>query len=332
LPYLDPYWREQVEVRSLDVLDLVTEPWRTPMSVRPDWAPAAGRPGASLQDLQKNLLDPFKTRIAICNVVSGAQALFQREMVAAFCRGINDWVRTEWLDREPRLRASIAVPFDHADLAVEEIERCATDKRFVQILFFGAGEIPFGRRPLWPIYEAAVKHGLPIGIHSASAGRHATTVAGWPSTFIEEFAGRAQLFHMQLLSLITEGVFTKFPTLKVVLMESGITWLPFFYARADKSWRGKRIEVPWVKTPPSELVKQHVRFTLQPFDAPADESIVQRLYEQLGSDDLLLFSSDYPRWHFDGTDAVPAGISSRIVRQMNQNAMATYPRLSEETP
>jgi 3-phenylpropionate/trans-cinnamate dioxygenase ferredoxin subunit len=31
-------------------------------------------------------------------------------MAAAFARALNDWIAKEWLDRDPRLRASIVVP------------------------------------------------------------------------------------------------------------------------------------------------------------------------------------------------------------------------------
>ena len=50
----------------------------------------------------------------------------------------------------------------------------------------------------------------------------------------------AQEAAAQLLSLVTEGVFVKFPELKVVMMESGVTWLPGMIWRADKTGRGVR--------------------------------------------------------------------------------------------
>ena len=75
-------------------------------------------------------------------------------------------------------------------------------------------------------------------------------------------------FQSQLGSLISEGVFAKFPGLKVVLIELGVTWLPGFLWRFSKFWRGVRAEVPWVDRPPAEIVRDHVRLTIQPFDAP----------------------------------------------------------------
>ena len=39
---------------------------------------------------------------------------------------------------------------------------------------------------------------------------------------------------------------------------------------------------------------------MQPFDAPADAKIVSQLIDQLGSDEMLMYSSDFPHDH--GTD------------------------------
>ena len=93
---------------------------------------------------------------------------------------------------------------------------------------------------------------------------------GWPSYRYEYYIAEAQAFQAQLLSLIYEGVFGKFPGLKVVLMESGVSWLPAFMWRANKTWSGVRVEVPWVEREPADIMRDHVRVTMQPFDAPPD--------------------------------------------------------------
>ena len=92
---------------------------------------------------------------AICNVLHGSQIMMSEDLSAALCRGINNWLQKEWLDRDPRLRASIHIPFEGSDLAVEEIERCAKDRRFVSVLMLVMPEMPIGRRAYWPIYAAA---------------------------------------------------------------------------------------------------------------------------------------------------------------------------------
>jgi predicted TIM-barrel fold metal-dependent hydrolase len=133
-----------------------------------------------------------------------------------------------------------------------------------------------------------------------------------------------------LLSFVAEGVFVKFPGLKVVLIESGVTWLPSLMWRFTKDWRGVRPEVPWVKEPPAAIIREHVRLTIQPLDGPPDAADVERIVEQLGSDDMLLFATDYPHWQFDGDDVLPPGLPARLHEKiMIDNPLATYPRLKE---
>ena len=57
---------------------------------------------------------------------------------------------------------------------------------------------------------------------------------------------------------------------------------------------------------------------------------LERILEQIGSDDVLLFSTDYPHWHFDGDDALPDGLPASLVRKITEeNPLATYSRLRE---
>jgi predicted TIM-barrel fold metal-dependent hydrolase len=256
------------------------------------------------------------------------QSFRDENLAAAFARAVNDWLAAEWLARDPRLRASMLVPLQSPERAVEEIERRAGDRRFVQVLLPVMGEEPLGKSRYWPVYEAAERHGFAIGIHAGSSYHHAVTGSGWPSYFIEDYAAQSLGFHTQLGSLICEGVFVKYPELKVVLIESGVTWLPPYLWRLSKFWRGVRNEVPWIDRPPEQFVRDHVRLTVQPFDGPPSEAHIGRIMDQLQSDDMLLFSTDFPHWQFDGSDMLPAGISSDLRRKiMIDNPLATYRRL-----
>jgi len=47
---------------------------------------------------------------------------------------------------------------------------------------------------------------------------------------------------------------------------------------------------------------------------------------------VLLFSTDYPHWHFDGVEALPDGLSEATMRRvLVDNPLATYPRLAGST-
>ena len=333
LPYLDDYWREMASVRALDRLNLslTSYPQNSPLSCRPDWKlDGAAKPGSSLEAMQAHVLDRFQPRYGILNCLYGAQVFHSEDMAAAFCRATNDWIRDHWLNRDARLRASIVIPAHNTELALAEIDRRADDFRFVQVLMLASGETTLGRRHLWPIYQRAERLGLAIGIHAGSAYRYAPTAAGWPSYYVEDYVAQSAAFESQLQSMISEGVFAKFPGLKVVAIESGLTWLSGFIWRADKTWKGVRAEVPWVTRTPSEIIRNNVRFTVQPIDAPDEGEAIMRLIDHLKSDELFMFSTDYPHWQFDGDAALPSGLPDPIFRKIvSENALATYARLAK---
>ena len=116
LPYLDDHWKEQVVSRAIDGLDLNSYPPNMPLSGRADWRPAQGKPGSDLAMVQRGAFDQLGASHAICNVLYGAQAVFDPYMAAAFCKAINDWIAAEWLSKDARLRASIVVPMQAPDL------------------------------------------------------------------------------------------------------------------------------------------------------------------------------------------------------------------------
>ena len=128
------------------------------------------------------MFDRWEAGTAILNCLYGVQLVYNEDMA----RGVLPRAQrltspSEWLDRDPRLRASIVVPMQNVEYAVDEIERCAKDRRFVQVLVLAMQEVPLGRRHYWPIYAAAVRHGLPLGIHAGSAYRNPVTALGWPT-------------------------------------------------------------------------------------------------------------------------------------------------------
>jgi predicted TIM-barrel fold metal-dependent hydrolase len=106
--------------------------------------------------------------------------------------------------------------------------------------------------------------------------------------------------------------------------------VPAFLWRLAKFWRGCRSEVPWVDRSPAEIFRQHFRLTIQPLDAPDAPEVVGRFVNHLKSDELLLYSSDYPHWQFDGDEVTPPGLPEALRRKiMVDNPLSTYSRLQE---
>lgn len=120
-------------------------------------------------------------------------------------------------------------------------------------------------------------------------------------------------------SMIFEGVFYRFPGLKLLAAEFGFSWLPHFLWRMDQNWHQFRKEVPWVKVRPSETVLNHVRFTSQPMEEPEKPEYLASILEMIHADRTLVFSTDYPHWDNDFPNltlpGIPAALRQRIFFQ-----------------
>ncbi len=299
----------------------------SPNAARHDaWPPTGGPPGSDLPFLREQLLDAWGIEYGILTPLLGATGGHLPEYEAALARAVNDWQIAEWLDPEPRLRASIVVPFEAGDLAAAEIDRLAGDRRFVQVLLTVRTMEPLGRRKYWPLYEAAARHGLPVGIHFGGDGGNPLTGSGWPSFYLEDHCGMAQTFQSQIISFVYEGVFERFPALKILLIEGGFAWLPPLLWRLDAAWRRQRDETPHLRRPPSEYVREHFWLTTQPMEEPSTPAQFQQLLDHLAMDDRLLFATDYPHWDFDAPDqALPARVAPDLTRRiLAENARAFY--------
>ena len=65
-------------------------------------------------------------------------------------------------------------------------------------------------------------------------------------------------------------------------------------------------------------------------DAPLNTDDLMKSIEHMGSDELLLFSTDYPHWQFDNDEVLPKGLPSDLMQKiMIDNPLSTYARLRE---
>jgi len=325
-PYLAGHWQQYIQTSAFKGVGDTSYPRGVPTSARPhSYPPGGGPPGSSLELVRQQTLEAWGARLAVLNCDCGVQAIHNPDLAAGIAGAVNDWIIAEWLEREPRFRASLVVP-RQVESAVREIERVGSHAGFVQVFLPVLSEQPYGQRGFWPLYEAALRHDLAISIQPGASAGHPPLPTGWPSYYIEEYAGIAQVFQTQVVSLVAEGVFDRFPELRVLLVEAGFTWLPSLMWRFDKDWKSLRREIPWVRRPPSEYIREHLRFTILPWDAPPQPGWLLEILEQLGSEELLLFATDYPHRHFDKPEqalpaALPAALRPKI---LHENARAFY--------
>ena len=337
LPYLSKQWREHMALfgnHSRETYqDTIVYPRFHPAISRGDaWPPNGGPPGSDLAFMRAQHLDPLNVEFGVLTPLATRAADQRRaDYATALCSALNDWQVASFMDPEPRLKGSIIVPHEDAAAAVAEIEKRARDKRFVQVLLPPRAAEPLGQKRYWPIFAAAEKHGLPLGLHVGGQGGHAVTGAGWPSYYFEEHQTNVQTMQAFVASMVIGGVFEAFPGLRVVLIEPGFAWVPAMCWRLDNQWKRLRAEVPYLKRKPSEYVREHFWFTTQPIDEPERPQDLLTTFEWIGHD-RLMFSSDYPHWDFDDPNVVipqslPQAARDAIFRD-NARAFYGLPRVA----
>jgi uncharacterized protein len=271
--------------------------------------------------LAEHHFDKYGIGVGVLNMATFNHAVSpEGEYGSAICSAINDVYVNDWLPADPRFRASLVVSPVDPELAVEEIHRLGDHPGLVQVLLPAATQLPLGKKLYHPIYRAATEHRLPIAIHPGYEGAGVSllpTAAGQPGGYFEWHTALSSYYHAQLLSLIAEGVFQKFPTLRFVFIEGGIAWLPPLLWRADKNWTALRSTVPWLDRPPSEVVYEHVRLTTQPVEEPDNREHFRQVMRMFPAEKMVMFSSDFPHWDGDVPDftagAFPAELRERVM-------------------
>jgi uncharacterized protein len=330
LPFLDTYWRSYIQETSFKGPIDTSYPRGSGLDPDPTARLGGSATAADRDRLRAWMLDRDQVTTGILTSAYAIESIRNPFAAAALASAINDWQTRDWLSAEPRLRGSVIVPIQDPELAAREIDRVGTNPGFVQVLVPVHVDILYGHRHYYPIYDAATRAGLAIGIHAGGNPGNPPTAVGWPTYFVEEYVGMAHIFQSQLISLVTEGVFDRFPDLRVALIESGVTWLPSLMWRLDKEWKGLRREVPWVRRLPSEYIHDHVRLTTTPFDASRDPAQVQEIIDQIGADDLLMFASDFPHQHGGQSPTeLLAGLPPELRRKIASTNAAAFYRLAQ---
>jgi predicted TIM-barrel fold metal-dependent hydrolase len=170
-----------------------------------------------------------------------------------------------------------------------------------------------------PVWEAATRHDITVACHlgRGSYEEYPHPPVGWPSYNHDFMVTYSLLAANQVMSLVFDGVFERFPTLRIALIEHAFTWILPLMWRMDAIYAARKGDLPHLKRKPSEYVLDHIFFSTQPLDYPEDKLELTRAMEMMQADRLLLFSSDYPHWTYDD----PSWVVKHIPEHMREAIM-----------
>jgi predicted TIM-barrel fold metal-dependent hydrolase len=226
------------------------------------------------------------------------------ELALACIRAYNDWLVDEWCAEDSaRLIAQCILPLWDLEESAREAQRClAKGHRAVLVPglphFFGVAPLSDPSwDPLWRVCEDA---DAPVALHiGGSLSRQQTGEilgalqpgAGVPG---EVLVASTPLSNFGVFAnLIFSGVPARYPKLKLISVESGIGWVPYFLERMDWTYDRHRF---WTKSAlterPSTYFRRQMYATFLVDDAGIDA------IERCGVENVM-WESDYP--HTDTT-------------------------------
>lgn len=257
--------------------------------------------------MARHFLDVYTIDYAVLNPMEAMEHCVSPDAhySAAALTAVNTHFVEDWLPKDPRYLASIMVAFSNIELAVAEIQRLGARARVAQVLMVSGSPFPLGHSYFHPIYEAAAAHNLPVAIHPGLEGvgiAGSGGTAGLVANYLEWHTLLATSYMTQMVSLVVEGVFEKFPSLKFVFVEGGVAWLPALMWRLDKNWKSLRATTPWLTRKPSEIIQEHILLTTQPIEEPGDSQHFRQTLDMFPAEKMLMFSSDFPHWDGDTPD------------------------------
>jgi predicted TIM-barrel fold metal-dependent hydrolase len=254
-----------------------------------------------------------KERLEFCG-----QTFYEREdkELALLCvRAYNDWVIDEWCAGEGkgRLIPLTIVPLWDAELAAEEIHRCARK---------GSYAVTFSENPFhlglpsvhdpgrfWdPFFRACEETGTTLNMHIGSSSKMPSTSSDAPHA-----VGSVLTFSNtmgSMLDFLISGVFDRFPRLRVAYSEGQVGWMPFVLERADKIWEKRTGATATygmaLEHPPSSYIADRI------WGCIFDDVTGLRLRNEVGMGQIT-FEVDYP--HADSTFPHTLETATRLVEE-----------------
>ncbi|EHR01066.1 amidohydrolase family protein [Bradyrhizobium sp. WSM471] len=286
-----------------------------------------------VEDTRVRLLDGSGIDLAILTggIGQAASAMFDVDYASALCRAFNDFSLEHWIAKDERFRLALHINSQDPNGAAAEIDRLGSHPAVCSVMVGCGAPRPFGHRFYHPIYEACVRNGLAVAMHFGAEGTGVNppiSAAGFPSHYIEMRQIRSSWYSVNVASFVFEGVFEKFPSLKIGMLEAGFSWLAPLMWKMDFDWKGLRRQTPWVKKLPSQYIKEHIRFATQPMEEPEHPSQLKQIIDWIGGSQVLMFASDYPHWDWDDPARTLVDYPEDFRRRIfSENAIDTF-RLS----
>ncbi len=307
-----------------------------------------GRPGE--RDARQRLPDMDEEGVDVAVIFGTALALSvnglaDKELAGVICHAVNRWLVEEYLPVDSkRLKGVGLIPCQDPPAAAKELEWLVENRKngvvsaMLPVNVYGTN---LGDRRFDPIYELAQDAGIPLSVHPQTGhdGDHGVWgTMGAGSERMEKYS----YVHMTafcfepmiaMMHMIGEGVFDRYPRLKVAYVEGACGWLPFWSQRLDEHFEKLRPQWHLCQRKPSEIIRSgQVALTCEP-----EEEDLPHVLETMGAS-LVMYASDYAHWDSEFPESVRMGSSipglteEQKRRVLGRNAVEWFGLKDDELP
>jgi predicted TIM-barrel fold metal-dependent hydrolase len=207
------------------------------------------------------------------------------------------WLTENLLPTEPSIKTMVCLPFNDADASLRMVKTFGDRPGVLGFVIGGTFHHPVHAKRYMPIYAEIEALGKPIAFHSAY---------NWRDRLTEQFnkflsahgVGRTLYNMVHITNWTINGIPERFPKLRAIWIESGVTFVPFLMQRLDAEYMMRSSEAPLLAKLPSEYMRDYF-YTTQPLEKTVHQDALAMTFDMIGADSQLLYASDYPHWDFD---------------------------------
>ena len=292
-----------------------------------------GCPRASYEPAERiKLLDDWHVNAGVLFPTVGILwDVADNTLATAYARAYNDWIYDFMSAARGRVIPIAHIALQDVDAALAELRRCL--KRGFKGIFLAPETIGgkrFSHPDFDPIWSECQEAGIPACLHVIVRFNRAPGIMGQfyqPGEFRTVFGfalgGFAQVVPAAM-TMVADGLFDRFPRLKVMCVEAGCGWVPYIMDRMDQ----KNDLLGWtypLKLKPSDYFRRNIWVVAEP-----EERTIGAVMDLLG-EERVLWGSDYP--HVDSNLEAPnlirhsiAGLSPERQRKLlGENARGVFP-------
>ena len=250
-----------------------------------------GNPTIQIEDMDVEGID---VAALYPTTLLGAWGLKDHDYAVALHRAYNDWLAEFCRHNPDRLKGVAALPMVAPEEAARELERSVTELGHIAAM---AHTYVYNHQVNDPryddLYACAQQYDVPIAFHAS--GSEISHIDRFDTFLAEHTIGHTFEQMSAAINVVYGGVLDRFPRLRVGFLEGMVGWIPMLAERMDEEYERRPFEAPLLTRKPSQYFRSGRMF----FGAESEEGTIPAVIAYLGSDETLLYSSDYPHWDGD---------------------------------